>query len=125
MSLTPEQIKNYADKITVLQSEIADREEAVKNLKAKLAENLPEDEHFVGDYKITVYTSKAFNAKLAEEVLTPAQWEAISVPARATTAALAKKVLSEEDFARTQKVSTNGTSVKVELREEYWSSTLL
>lgn len=116
-TLTPEQIVKISGNIEVLQSEIAEREEAIVNMKAKLAEAQGLGEHLVGDYKITAYVSKQFQAGLAEKVLPADRWEAISVPARTTSAALAKKVLSDEEYARCQKVSDK-VSVKIERRED-------
>lgn len=117
MTLTVEQRVKIAGNIKVLQSEIAEREEAIDNLKAKLAEDLGIGEFAEGDFLVTVYQSKAFNAKLAEQTLSPERWEAISTPTRVTTAAQAKKVLTEEEFASVQKASDK-TSVKVEMRED-------
>lgn len=118
MSLTPEQIVAIGDNIIKAQADIAELEEYITNLKSKLADNLPLGEQTVGDYKITTYVHKAFNAAQAEKVLPHDRWLAITKPARTTTAAMAKKILTEEEFASTQKVSENGTSVKIELRED-------
>ena len=115
--LTPEQIVKISGNIEVLQSEIAEREEAIANMKAKLAEAQGLGEHLVGDYKITAYVSKQFQAGLAEKVLPTERWEAISVPARTTSAALAKKVLTDDEYALCQKVSDK-ISVKVERRDD-------
>lgn len=116
-TLTAEQIVKISGNIEVLQSEIADRQEAIDNYKATLAEAQGLGEHLVGDYRITNYISKQFQAKLAEKVLPPERWEAISVPARTTSAALAAKVLTDEEYALCQKVSDK-VSVKVERRED-------
>ena len=117
MTLTPEQVSSIAGKIKVLQSEVDERQEAIDNMKAKLAESLPpqSDPYQYGDFDITVYVSKAFNAAQAEKVLPKERWEAASVAKRTTSAAIAKAALTEEEFALCQKVSDK-TSVKVEMR---------
>lgn len=118
MGLTPEQVTGISGNILKAQADIAELEEYITNQKAKLAENLELGEQLVGDFKITTYVHKAFNAGLAEKVLPHERWLAISKPSRTTTAAMAKKILTEDEFASTQKVSENGVSVKVELRED-------
>jgi hypothetical protein len=117
MTLSNEQIVKVSGQIEVLQSEIADREEAIANLKATLSESTGLGEHLIGDYRITAYVSKQFQAKLAEKKLPAERWEAISVPTRTTTAAMAKKILSDEEYALCQNVSDK-VSVKIERRED-------
>jgi len=128
--LTEEQRIAYAGRIKVLQDEIEDREEAIKNLKAKLAADLPLGEATVGTNdkgyaSVTVYQHKAFNAAYGRKNLTPEAVKRATKLMPTFTAATAKdreydmdgniiKGLTEEEYALCQKPSDE-LSVKVEL----------
>lgn len=128
--LTEEQRINYAGRIKVLQDEIEDREEAIKNLKAKLAADIPEGTATVGTNdkgyaEVTVYRHKAFNAAFGRKNLTPDAIKRATKLVPTFTAATAKdreydlegniiKGLTEEEYALCQKPSDD-LSVKVEL----------
>lgn len=105
-----------ADNIIILQAEIAEREEAIKNYKAKLAEWFEPGEYVLDDRKVTVYYHKAINEAYAK-ANEPELYEKALVTKEVFNAAGAKKNLSEEEYARVQKVSTE-PSVKIELLDD-------
>lgn len=104
-------------KIELLQSEIADREEAVENYKSKLDELLGDAQGEVignpndGFYEYSSYLGKQFNAKQAEQVLPHERWLAASKATRTTTSAQAQKVLTDKEFALCQKQNSKKTIV--------------
>ena len=105
-----------ASKIEVLQSEKKDIEEAIENYKEKMAVILGEGEKTIGSqetgfYKFNAYVGKPFNAAQAEKNLPHERWLAASKAGRVTTAALAKKVLTEEEYALCQKPNGKTTIV--------------
>lgn len=115
---TAERAAKITDRIIVLQSEIADREEAVANLKLKLAglyDNTP-GEYVEDGRKITVYFHKAFNAAHAK-TNEPELYRKGSAATVVFTSATAKEKLTPEEYARVQKVSET-PSVKIELLED-------
>lgn len=113
---TQERAAKYADKILELQDEIADREEAVANLKAKLASWIGEDEVVVDGRNIRVYHHKAFNADYAKKNF-PELVEKGSAQKTVFTSATAKAALTAEEYAKVQKISPD-FSVVVSLVEE-------
>jgi len=122
--LTDEQRKaKIARQIVALQAEIAERAEAVDNLKAKLAELVGEttEPYVVGDndngYQlITVYKGKAFNEAFGKKNQ-PELWAKHAEEKKVLTSARAKSVLTEEEYALFQKPNDK-TTVKVELADE-------
>lgn len=115
---TPERAVAIVDRIITLQDQRDDIELAIDNLKLKLA-SLYDDTP--GDYeesgrKITVYFHKAFN-KAHAEANEPELVKKGSEEQPVFTAATAKKLLTPEEYARVQKVSTT-PSVKIELLED-------
>lgn len=113
---TPERAARYADQIIILQSEIEEREEAIKNLKAKIGSFYEPGEYEEAGRKITVYHHKAINAAYAKKE-EPALYEKGSKLLPTFNATTAKELLTPEEYARVQKVSPD-LSVKVELLED-------
>lgn len=72
-------VTKIAGKILQLQAEIAEREEAVKNMRATLAEYVPEGDSSVGDFTFNKYTNTRFDDALAKKNLTPVEYNSISV----------------------------------------------
>lgn len=104
-------------KIADYQSQIADLEEAVKNYKLKLAEQLGEGEEVVGDNengytKVIVYRHKVFNETYGKK-LRPDLWDKAKRTKEYVDAAAAKAALTEEEYAVFQKPSLD-LSVKLE-----------
>lgn len=118
---SPEAAAKVARQIIALQSEIAEREEAIENLKAKEAEWFELGEHIVGDpdsgyQKVTVYQSKAYNEAYGKKAQ-PELWDKHAVATRSLTSAQAKAALSEAEYALFQKPSAK-LSVKIEVVDD-------
>lgn len=113
---TPDRVQKVIDKIIMLQAEKEDIDEAIDNYKAKLAEMLGEGEHEESGRKVTVYHHKAINATYAK-AHEPELYKKALVTTEVFNAAGAKKNLTEEEYARVQKVSPD-FSVKVELLDD-------
>jgi hypothetical protein len=107
-----EQVVRAAAKIKQLQSDIADNEEAVRNLKRFIADNTPEGTTTQGDYKIEVYTYKKFDEAYGKRQ-NPELWAEHAVEKRVLDSATAKRVLTEDEYALFQKPSAD-KSVKVD-----------
>lgn len=115
-----------ARRIVTLQDEIAERTEAIENLKAKAAELLPTGDNIVGDnengfLKVVVYQSKQFNESYGKKN-NPELWEKLAVEKKvldSTTfkAAIKADKATEADYALFQKPSDK-VSVKIELVDE-------
>lgn len=114
---TPERAQRIIDKIIMLQADAEEIEEAIKGHKAKLAEMYAETGEFEEDgRKVTIYYHKAINEAYAK-ANEPELYKKALVTKEVFNAAGAKKNLTEEEYARVQKVSTE-RSVKVELLED-------
>lgn len=106
-------VKKIAAKIMQLQAEIAEREEAVKNMRATLGEFIEDGESVEGDFKFTKYTNTRFDDALAKKHLTVEEYDSI-----ATTKADSKKaaaLLDEDRLALCKK--TFGSVIKIGLRD--------
>jgi len=117
---TPELAAKVARQIIALQSEVAERLEAIENLKAKQASWFELGDHIVGDpdngyQKVTVYQSKAYNEAYGKKNHKDL-WEKYAVPTKTLTSAQAKAALSADEYALFQKPSDK-LSVKIELME--------
>lgn len=77
--MTKVDVTKIAGKILQLQAEIAEREEAVKNMRATLSEHVSEGESFEGDFKFTKYTNTRFDDALAKKNLTVEEYDSIAV----------------------------------------------
>lgn len=106
-------VEKIAAKILQLQAEIAEREEAVKNMRATLAEFIDEGETFEGDFKLVKYTNTRFDDALAKKHLKPEVYDQITVTKADSKKAAA--LLDEDDLALCKK--TFGSVVKVGLRD--------
>lgn len=106
-------VAKIAAKIMQLQAEIAEREEAVKNMRATIAEHIPEGESAEGDFKFTKYTNTRFDDGLAKKHLTVEEYDLISVTKADSTKA--KAMLDEDRLALCKKPF--GSVVKIGLRD--------
>lgn len=115
-----------ARRIVTIQAEQAELEEAIQNLKGKLAEVLPEGDNVVGDneqgfLKVVVYQSKQFNEAYGKKNH-PELWEKHAVNKRVLDSATAKAAIkaeemTEDEYALFQKPSDK-KSVKIELVDD-------
>ena len=106
-------VTKIAAKIMQLQAEIAEREEAVKNMRATIAEHIPEGESADGDFKFTKYVNTRFDDATAKKNLSPEEYALITVPK--ADSKLAAQKLSGDRLEKCKK--TFGTIVKVGLVE--------
>lgn len=106
-------VTKIAAKIVQLQAEIAEREEAVKNMRATLSEHVAEGESFEGDFKFTKYTNTRFDDGLAKKHLTVEEYDLISVTKADSKKAAA--MLDEDRLALCKK--SFGSVVKISLRD--------
>ena len=106
-------IEKISGKIIQLNAEIAEREEAVKNLRATLADLLDDGDTVIGDYKLVKYTNTRFDDTLAKKNLTPEEYDSIAVLKADSKKAAA--ILDEDRLALCKK--TFGSVVKVGLAE--------
>lgn len=108
-----------AKKIKQLQAEVAQYLEAIENLKATVAKNLPVGDTILYDpeteesLKATVYTAKQYNEAYGKKNR-PDLWTAHAVTKLVLDSATAKKELTPEEYAEFQKPSDK-VSVKVEV----------
>src|SRR5690242_12591204 len=105
-------------KIKQLQSDQAEIEEAIQNLKDVVAANLPLGETVLGDenngyLKAVVYQAKQFNEAYGKKER-PDLWEKAAVQTKVLTSARAKEVFGDQsaEYAAFQKPSAK-VSVKV------------
>lgn len=97
---------NYAEdakRLEVLRASIASLEAEVKAITSKY-EDVPEDKYAAGDYILNVYRQHRFDAAQAARVLTKAKFNSILKPK--PDAALAKALLSAQDYEKTLKATS-------------------
>lgn len=91
-----QRIESISKKITVLQAEIKEREEAVKNLRSTLAPLLQDKITYAGDFVLDKQENARFDDTLAKKNLTPTQYDLISVTK--ADSKKARAILSEEEL---------------------------
>jgi len=111
MSNTAEKI---AAKIIEATAEIKEKEEYVKNLRAKLGELVEDGTTPIGDFLVKRRVNKRFDAGLATKTLDPETLASISVTKPDATKA--KALLDEVQLEACQK--TYGVVVSVDLRND-------
>lgn len=116
MSATPDQIERTVVKIMELQSQAADIDQAIKNYKKFISDNAPEGINPYGEFKVEVYTYKKYDEAYGKKN-NPELWAEHAVEKRVLDSATAKRVLSEEDYAKFQKPSAD-KSVKVSFLDD-------
>lgn len=105
-----------AAKIEVIDSDISDLEEAKENYKAKINELLGDTDKSevignaeTGFFEYSGQLVSKFDAATAERNLPRETWIKITKPARSTTAAFARKLLTDEELALCLKSNTKKT----------------
>lgn len=106
-------VEKLAAKILDLQAKRDELDEAIKNMRATLAENVELGESFVGEYKFTKTVTTRFDDGLAKKNLTPQEYDSIAVPKADSKKAAA--LLDEGRLTLCKK--TFSESVRIGLRD--------
>lgn len=106
-------VEKLAAKILDLQAQRDELDEAIKNMRATLAEHVDLGESFVGDYKFTKTVTTRFDDALAKKHLTPQEYDSIAVPKADSKKAAA--LLDEDRLTLCKK--TFSESVRIVLRD--------
>lgn len=115
--MTEVSVANAARRIIELQSEIQEREEAIENYKHYIADNTTEPEQIVKDddghlFRVNTYVYRRFDANYGKSQR-PDLFDKYATETKTLSAATAKKVMTDEEYAVFQRVS-DGKSVKIE-----------
>ena len=106
-------VEKLAAKILDLQAQRDELDEAIKNMRATLAEKIDLGESFVGEFKFNKSITTRFNDALAKKNLTPVEYNNISVLKADSKRAAA--LLDEDRLALCKK--TFDESVRIGLRD--------
>lgn len=106
-------VEKLAAKILDLQAQRDELDEAIKNMRATLAEKIDLGESFVGEFKFTKSITTRFDDALAKKNLTPAEYDSIAVPKADSKRAAA--LLDEDRLALCKK--TFDAQVRIALRD--------
>lgn len=101
-------------KILTLEAQKAELEEAIKNMRATLADKAEIGENLYGDYRVVKSTTTRFDDGMAKKNLTPAEYDSIAVLKADSKRAAA--LLDEDRLALCKK--TFGSQVRITLRED-------
>lgn len=111
--MSENKIEKRIAKILELEAEKAQLEEAIKNMRAQLAESVELGPNELGDYVVTKSITTRFDDGLAKKVLTPAEYDQISVQKADSKKAAA--LLSEEKLELCKKKF--GSQIRIGLRD--------
>ena len=111
--MTKVNVEKLAAKILDLQAQRDELDEAIKNMRATLAENIEIGESFVGEFKFTKSITTRFDDALAKKNLTPVEYNNISVLKADSKRAAA--LLDEDRLALCKK--TFDAQVRIGLRD--------
>ena len=106
-------VEKLAAKILDLQAQRDELDEAIKNMRATLAEKIDLGESFVGEFKFTKSITTRFDDALAKKNLTPVEYNNISVLKADSKRAAA--LLDEDRLALCKK--TFDAQVRIGLRD--------
>ena len=106
-------VEKLAAKILELQAQRDELDEAIKNMRATLAEKIDLGESFVGEFKFTKSITTRFDDAMAKKNLTPAEYDSIAVPKADSKRAAA--LLDEDRLALCKK--TFDAQVRIALRD--------
>ncbi len=106
-------VEKMAAKVLELQAQRDELDEAIKNMRATIAENIDLGESFVGEFKFTKSITTRFDDALAKKNLTPAEYDSIAVPKADSKRAAA--LLDEDRLALCKK--TFDAQVRIGLRD--------
>ena len=106
-------VEKMAAKVLELQAEVAEREEAIKNMRATIAENIELGENFIGEFKLVKTMTTRFDDAMAKKNLTVEEYDSIAVPKADSKRAAA--LLDEDRLALCKK--TFDAQVRIALRD--------
>ena len=106
-------VEKLAAKITELQAQRDELDEAIKNMRKTLAENIDIGETFAGDFKFTKTMTTRFDDGLAKKNLTVEEYNSIAVLKADSKRAAA--LLTEDKLAMCKK--TFDAQVRIGLRD--------
>lgn len=106
-------VEKMAAKVLELQAQRDELDEAIKNMRATIAENIELGENFIGEFKLVKTMTTRFDDALAKKNLTPAEYDSIAVPKADSKRAAA--LLDEERLALCKK--TFDAQVRIGLRD--------
>ena len=106
-------VEKMAAKILELQAQRDELDEAIKNMRATLAEKIDLGESFVGEFKFTKSITTRFDDAMAKKNLTVEEYDSIAVPKADSKRAAA--LLDEDRLALCKK--TFDAQVRIGLRD--------
>ncbi len=106
-------VEKMAAKVLELQAQRDELDEAIKNMRATIAENIDLGENFIGEFKLVKTMTTRFDDALAKKNLTPAEYDSIAVPKADSKRAAA--LLDEDRLALCKK--TFDAQVRIALRD--------
>lgn len=106
-------VEKLAAKILELQAQRDELDEAIKNMRATLAEKIDLGESFVGEFKFTKSITTRFDDAMAKKNLTVEEYDSIAVPKADSKRAAA--LLDEDRLALCKK--TFDAQVRIALRD--------
>lgn len=106
-------VEKMAAKILELQAQRDELDEAIKNMRATLAEKIDLGESFVGEFKFTKSITTRFDDAMAKKNLTVEEYDSIAVPKADSKRAAA--LLDEDRLALCKK--TFDAQVRIALRD--------
>lgn len=106
-------VEKMAAKVLELQAQRDELDEAIKNMRATIAENIDLGENFIGEFKLVKTMTTRFDDALAKKNLTPAEYDSIAVPKADSKRAAA--LLDEDRLTLCKK--TFDAQVRIALRD--------
>lgn len=100
-------------KILELQAQRDELDEAIKNMRATLADEVDLGENLIGEFKVTKTVTTRFDDAMAKKNLTPQEYDSIAVPKADSKRAAA--LLDEDRLALCKK--TFDAQVRIGLRD--------
>lgn len=106
-------VEKMAAKVLELQAQRDELDEAIKNMRATIAENIELGENFIGEFKLVKTMTTRFDDALAKKNLTVEEYDSIAVPKADSKRAAA--LLDEDRLALCKK--TFDAQVRIALRD--------
>ena len=106
-------VEKMAAKVLELRAQRDELDEAIKNMRATIAENIELGENFIGEFKLVKTMTTRFDDAMAKKNLTPAEYDSIAVPKADSKRAAA--LLDDDRLALCKK--TFDAQVRIALRD--------